>query len=240
MRTWRIGFLTIRGGSGVLATLIILTAVALGFFPAFVQDHLSLNTEAIVGNLELWQVATWMIVPQRQVFSILIGVVIVLGMGSQLEMMWGTLRFWRVLGGIMLATGVLTALTGLVSKDIRHVVFDGVSVVVLIIWVGTGLQRRNGPINFWGINLTGYTFAAVGFGLAFFSGLFASTWIVIIPDVIAAIATFLVVHEGFPANALLRLKNWRLQRDLDKRSAHLRSIDGGQRNVGRDSDKYLH
>ncbi len=51
--------------------------------------------------------------------------------------------------------------------------------------------------------------------------------------------TFAYARFGFPSETLVRFRSWQLQRDLKKRSKHLKSIDGG-RNTDRGSDKYLH
>lgn len=239
MKSWRIGFLTIRGGSGILATMIVVAAVALAIAPEFVQNHVGLSTDAVIGRLELWQVATWMVVPNRNAFSIIIGVIIVLSMGSQLEMTWGSLKFWRVIAGITIVTGTLTSLVGLVASGLGKYAFDGVSVVTLVIWVSIGLLRRHTLINFWGLAVSGYMFALIGVGFSVLSAMLAGAWLAIIPDAIAAGATYLVVFHEFPGGVWIRFRSWQLQRELNKRSAHLRSIDGG-RNMGRDSDKYLH
>lgn len=239
MKTWRIGFLTIRGGSGIIATLIIIGAVLLGAAPEFTATHLALSPDDVIARLELWQVFTYLFIPQPSPFSILIGVMIVLSMGSQLEQQWGTARLWRILGGIGIITGALTSVLALVVPRLGLTHAPGTQMLVLIIWLAVGLQVRRGQMNFWSLPVTGYTFAAIGLAFSLFAGLYGS-WVMIIPDLIAAGLTFLVVHEGAPANWWLRFRSWQLDRDLKKRSSHLKGIDGGRRNVGGDSDKYLH
>ncbi|MDP3157158.1 MAG: rhomboid family intramembrane serine protease [Archangium sp.] len=239
MKSYRIGFLTIRGGSGIIATLTLVGAVLLGAAPVFTATHLALNPDDVVARLELWQVFTYLFIPQPSPLSILFSMMIVLGMGSQLEQQWGTARLWRIIGGIGIATGVLTTLLSLVVPRLGVMQVPGTQMVTLVIWLAVGLLARRSQMNFWNLPVTGYTFAAIGLAFSLFAGLYGS-WIMIIPDLIAAGLTFMVVHEGAPANWWLRFRSWQLDRDLKKRSAHLKGIDGGRRNVGGDSDKYLH
>lgn len=239
MKSYRIGFLTIRGGSGIMATLFVVGAVLLGVVPEFTQAHLLLSPDQVVGRFELWQLFTYLFIPQPSPFSILISVLMVLAMGSQLEQQWGTPRFWRVIGGIGIVTAALTTAVALVVPRLGGVTVYGTNIVVLVVWVAVGLQYRRSTLNFWSLPVTGYTFAAIGLAFSVFAGLYGS-WLLIVPDFIAAGLTFLVVHEGAPANWWLRFRSWQLDRDLKKRSAHLKGIDGGRRNVGGDSDKYLH
>lgn len=239
MKTYRIGFLTIRGGAGIMATLFVIAAVVLGVQPQFTAAHLALNPDQVVARLELWQLVTYLFIPQPNPFSILISVAMVLMMGSQLEQQWGTARLWRVVVGIGFSTATLTTLLALLLSRLGGIEVFGSHIVVLIVWVGVGLSHRRSLMNFWSLPVTGYTFAAIGMAFSVFDGLFRS-WLLIVPDLIAGGLTFLVVHEGFPANAWLRFRGWQLDRQLKKRSSHLKGIDGGKRNVGGDSDKYLH
>lgn len=239
MKTWRIGFLTIRGGSGIMATLMVVGAVLLGALPEFTSAHLLLNPDDVIARVELWQVITYLFVPQPSPLSILISVMIVLSMGSQLEQQWGTARFWRVVGGIGLVTGALTSVLALVVPRLGVMQAPGTHIVVLTIWLSVGLLMRRQQMNFWSLPVTGYTFAIIGLAFTLFAGLYGS-WVFVIPDLLAAGLTFLVVHEGFPGNWWLRFRSWQLERQLKKRSSHLKGIDGGKRNVGGDSDKYLH
>jgi membrane associated rhomboid family serine protease len=239
MKSWRVGFLTIRGGSGVLATLVVVAAVVLGLLPKFTEDHLLFTPENVFSRFELWQVVSYLVFPYPSVLSILFGVMILLGMGSQLEARWGTLRLMQVLFGIGITTAVLTTIVGLFSRFLGQVPFAGVHVLTLVVWVGFGLEQRHHPVNFWGINVSGYMFALIGFGFSFFMALFGR-WQLAVPELFAAALTYFVVHQRYPGALWMRFRSWQLQRDLDKRSAHLRKIDGGRANMGRDSDKYLH
>lgn len=239
MKSYRLGFLTIRGGSGIMATLVVIGAVLLGALPEFTSAHLALNPDDVVARLELWQIVTYLFIPQPSPFAILIGVMMLLALGSQLEQVWGTARLWRVVLGIGMVTGALTSVLALIVPRLGVMQVPGTHMLVLIVWVSVGLLARRSQMNFWSLPVTGYTFAAIGLAFSLFAGLYGS-WIMIIPDLIAAGLTFLVVHEGAPANWWLRFRSWQLDRDLKKRSSHLKGIDGGRRNVGGDSDRYLH
>lgn len=107
------------------------------------------------------------------------------------------------------------------------------------LWVAYGLHIGRGPANFWGVPTTGNVLALIGVGFVFLNAAFAGLSTVI-PSAFALLFTFLYTRGFRPSELWTRFRSWQLQRELNKRSAHLRSIDGGQRNVGRDSDKYLH
>src|SRR5262249_33272947 len=116
--------------------------------------------------------------------------------------------------------------------------FVGADLVVTSQWVAYGLLIGRGRTNFWGLPVTGNTLALVGASFVLLSGLLGS-WTFIIPELIALGLTFLHVRYGLPGSAWTRLQSWRLQRDLKKRSSHLRVIGGDSRTT-RGSDKYLH
>ena len=60
------------------------------------------------------------------------------------------------------------------------------------------------------------------------------------PEAFGLLFTFFYMRGAQPSQLWTRFRSWQLDRDLKKRSAHLKGIDGGRRNVGGDSDKYLH
>lgn len=238
MRSYRIGFMTIRGGSGILAALIVVGAVVLGVGTKFTRAHLLFTPDVVVSELELWQLVTWLVFPSPSPFAILMDVLIVLSMGSELERGWGTARFWRVVIGIGASTAGLVALASLLIPRIGGVTQTGAHILTMICWVGLGFRYRRSMMQFWNIPVTGYTFALIGLAFSLFNALYGS-WLLIVPDLVAAGLTFLVVHEDAPGSWWLRFRSWQLSRDLKKRASHLQSLDGG-RNMGRDSDKFLH
>lgn len=238
MKSYRLGWLTIRGGAGVMAVLAVAGTLAIGAASEFTVGHLVLAPDVVLRKFELWQLVTWLFIPMPSPMSVLISLLMLISLGSELEGQWGTLRLWRVVLGIGATTAGLTVVLSLVVPRLGGGAFTGLHMVVLILWVGYGLGFRRSIIRFWSIPVTGYTFAAIGLAFSLLSGLFGS-WVAIIPDMIAAVLTFLVVHERLPGSAWTRFRSWQLERDLKKRSAHLKSLDGG-RSGGRGSDKYLH
>jgi hypothetical protein len=227
MKTYQLGFLTIRGGAGIMASLIVIGALFFGFAPALTVSHLALTPEAVWGRWEVWQLLSYNFIPEPSAVGVIFSVAIILSLGSQLELQWGTARLWRIMGGIGISTGVLTTLLALVSSALSLRPIAGAHVGSLTMWVAMGLMQRRSMMQFWSLPVTGYTFAAIGLAFSLLNGLFSS-WVLVVPDLIAAALTFLVVHEGFPSSWWLRLRSNQLQRELKKRSAHLKGIDGGR------------
>jgi hypothetical protein len=238
MKVYRLGWLTIRGGAGVMAVLVVVGTLAMGFARDFTVSHLTLTPNAVLRQLELWQVLTWLFVPLPSPLSVIFGIVMLIVLGGAIEENRGTLGLWRMVLGIGVTTAALFVLLSLVVPRLESATFTGLEVVTLILWVGYGLWFKHRIIRFWSLPVTGYTFAAIGLAFSFLSGLFGS-WERVVPDLIAAGLTWLVVVQRFPADTWTRLRSWQLNRELKKRSAHLKSLDGG-RSGPRGSDKYLH
>jgi hypothetical protein len=238
MRSYRFGWLTVRGGAGVMAVLAVVGTLVLGLARDFTTDHLLLTPALVLRHLELWQVVTWLFVPLPSPMSVIFGVLLLISLGSELEGQWGTARLWRVVLGIGVGAGALTVLLSLLIPGLGLRGFTGLQTTTLVLWVAYGLGFRRSTIRFWSLPVTGYTFAAIGLAFSLLSGLFGS-WLAIVPDLLAAALTFLVVHEAFPGGLWTRFRSWQLERDLRKRSAHLKSLDGG-RASGRGSDRFLH
>jgi hypothetical protein len=98
-----------------------------------------------------------------------------------------------------------------------------------------------GRTNFFGLPVTGNTLALIGASFVLLTlVLHPGHWPVMVPDVLGLLLTFIHVRFGFPGEQWTRLQSWRLQRDLQKRSSHLRVISGDERSTQRGSDKYLH
>ncbi|MEW5740368.1 MAG: hypothetical protein AB1938_15675 [Myxococcota bacterium] len=239
MKVYRLGWLTIRGGAGVMAVLAVVGTLAIGLAHEFTLNHLTLTPDLVIRRLELWQALTWLFIPLPSPLSVIIGILLILSLGGALEENRGTLGLWRLVLGIGVTTAFLTVLLSLLVPKLAGAVFTGLEVVTLILWVGYGLWFKRSIIRFWSLPITGYTFAALGLAFSLLSGLFGS-WVRIIPDLIAAGLTYLVVVQGFPGDVWTRLRSWQLNRELKKRSAHLRSLDGGRGGGDRGSDKYLH
>jgi hypothetical protein len=106
------------------------------------------------------------------------------------------------------------------------------------LWVASGLVIGRGQTNFWGIPLTGNTFALIGVGFVVLTAAFSSVFAVI-PEALALGLTWAYVRGASPRLVLLKLQSWRFQRQLKARSRHLKVV-GKDRNTPKDSDRFLH
>ena len=106
------------------------------------------------------------------------------------------------------------------------------------LWVAYGLSFAGAEVNFWGIPLTGNSFALVGVGFVVLQAAFSS-WVSVVPDAFALALTFGYMRGGSPHVLVLRFQHWRLQRQLKGRAKHLKLV-AKDRNMPRDSDRFLH
>lgn len=185
----------------------------------------------------VWQLVSW-IPATVDTAPVLFTALIIWSTGGQLEMHWGRRHFLLFALLIPFVTGVLTVALSLVFPRLVGP-FMGGDVLFAIMWVGYGCLVWNGQTNFWGFPLTGKTLAFIGVLMAALNGVFRGIWTVI-PVAIALVLTFLHVRFRWPMRQLEAFGSWRLQRDLKKRSAHLRSVSSDQRNMPTDSDRFLH
>ncbi|MGV3620301.1 MAG: hypothetical protein ACO1OB_05775 [Archangium sp.] len=226
----------IKNVSTALAIAIVVTSVIWKISQNVVVLYL---VPGLVWSGEVWQLVTWIPAEAPQTGSVLFSALIVWMTGGSLEMMCGRARFLRFMLGVTFVSGVLTALLGFVLTPLQGIPFFGGGVLAAIAWVGYGCACWSQQLNFWGIPLSGKGFALLGVAIASLNAIFTSPYL-LVAEAWALLLTFAVARWGFPGSLLERFGSWRLQRTLDKRSSHLKSIDGGKRNVGGDSDKYLH
>ncbi len=96
-----------------------------------------------------------------------------------------------------------------------------------IIWVGYGCSIWRSETNIFGLPITGRNFALVGVVVMILNGIFngLST---IIPEAFGTAMTFAYALYGWPTEPWLKFRSRQLERDLKRRSSHLRSVDGGR------------
>jgi len=206
---------------------------------AWTKDVLPLVADRVTHEFTLWMLVTYTVLFHKDPLSFIFGVLILVSIGGALERHWGAKRLWLFGFGITIAAGIVTVGLSLVFPLIGMLPYVGANAIVSSMWVAYGLLMGRGQTNFWGLPVTGNTLALIGAAFVLLSGLLGS-WLAVIPELVGLGLTFVHVRLGFPQDALQRFGSWRLQRDLNKRSSHLRVISGDQRNTPRDSDKYLH
>lgn len=226
----------IRSAAGALAIALIAGSVIGALFkPVLVL--VALVPEGVLRGF-VWQLVTYAFI-ETSPMGVIFGALITWSIGGALEMMWGRRRMLFFLGGVVALAAAFTVLLSLVLPGLVREAYAGGTVMTGALWVAYGLHIGRGPANFWGVPTTGNVLALIGVGFVFLNAAFAGLSTVI-PSAFALLFTFLYTRGFRPSELWTRFRSWQLQRELNKRSAHLRSIDGGQRNVGRDSDKYLH
>ena len=226
----------IRSAAGAMAIAVIAVSVLVAVVKPL-ASILMLVPELVVTGF-VWQLVTYALV-ERSPIGVIFGAIILWNLGGVLEMSWGRKRFlWFSLGIVVLA-GIATVLLSLVVPGLVAQAYPGGMVLTGALWVAYGLQIGRGQTNFWGAAVTGNVLALIGAGFVFLNAAFAGLAFVI-PEAFALLFTFFYVRGAQPSLLWLRFRSWQLDRDLKKRSAHLKGIDGGRRNVGGDSDKYLH
>lgn len=220
----------------MLAVLLVVTSV---FWKVALDAGLTLYLvprDVLTG--QVWQLVTWLPAEAPQTGSVLFGALIIWSTGGSLELRWGRRRFLLFAGITVFLSGLLALGTVTLIPALGGAYFGG-SVLAAVVWVGYGCAIWNQQTNIFSYPLTGRTFAMIGVLLCSLNTVFSGPHM-LVAEIWGLLITFAYAKFGFPGEFWLRFRSWQLQRDLDKRSAHLRSIDGGQRNVGRDSDKYLH
>jgi membrane associated rhomboid family serine protease len=229
-----------RSSAAKMAVLFVVCSLVYYLTEQWTGEWVPLTPDRVIGSLTLWQLISYSVLFQRSVVSFLFGVLILVSTGGALERHWGAKRLWMFAFGVSAAAGGVTVLLSLLVPSIGAWSFMGADLIVLCIWVAFGLLVGRGQTNFWGMPITGNTLALIGASFVVLDAILSRQWKPFIPHFVALALTYLHVRLGFPHDALQRFGSWRLQRDLSKRSSHLRVISGDQRNTSRDSDKFLH
>lgn len=227
---------SIQSLPGAMAIALIAVSVLVAIVKPL-APYLLLVPQAVVQGF-VWQLLTYVLVEMSPA-GVIFGALILWNIGGFVEETWGRRRFlWFCLGVTTLA-GASTVLLWLLLPSLVNGMYPGGMVLTGSLWVAYGLQIGARQTNFWGIPLTGNLLALIGVGFVFLTAAF-NGFATVVPEGFALLFTFLYMRGARPSVLWLRFRSWQLDRDLKKRASHLKGIDGGRRNVGHDSDKYLH
>ena len=226
----------IRSAAGAIAIAMIACSVLVAVIKPI--GAFTLLVPELVVHGFVWQVVTYGLI-ETSPMGIIFGALILWNIGGMLEFTWGRKRFLWFSFGVVVLAGLSTVLVGLLIPALVRQAYAGGMVLTGALWVAYGLQIGRGMTNFWGAAVTGNVLAAIGAGFVFLNAAFAGLSSVI-PEAFGLLFAFLYIRGAQPSLLWNRFRSWQLDRDLKRRSAHLRGIDGGRRNVGGDSDKYLH
>jgi hypothetical protein len=182
---------------------------------------------------QVWQLATWIWAARPDTMSVLFSALIIWLTGGSLEYSWGRKRFLQFVIITLTAAALLTLGLAALAPQVGSVPFFGAQVMSSIVWVGYGCSIWRGGTNIFGFPVTGRNFALLGVLLVALNGIFGGL-VTIIPEAFALAMTFAYALYGWPTQAWVRFRSRQLDRDLKRRSSHLRPMDGGRR--GRDDD----
>ncbi len=227
---------SIRSAAGAMAIGVIVTSILVAVIKPL-GGFVALVPEAVLSGF-VWQLVTYAFV-EVSPMGVIFGAIILWNLGGVVEMTWGRKRFLWFSFGVTALAAVATVLLALAVPSLMRQPYPGGMVLTGSLWVAYGLQIGPRQTNFWGAPVSGNVLALIGAGFVFLNAAFAGLSTVI-PDAFGLFFTFLYMRGAQPSVLWLRFRSWQLDRDLKKRSAHLKGIDGGRRNVGGDSDKYLH
>lgn len=231
------GPLSAYSASAKLAIAMVVVSVLSALVP-LLATWLILTPALAVTRFALWQPLSYAFIATNPL-QVIFGAFIIWSMGSALESSWGTRRMLAFALGTTFAAGVLTALLALVWGTLWANSFAGAYVLSTVLWVGYGWSFGRSQMNFFGMPVTGNTFALIGVGFVALNAAFARSIVPLLPEVLGILITYGYVKLGSPRVFFLRLRHWKMQRDLKSRSKHLNVVSGG-RNGDRGSDRFLH
>ena len=224
------GFSGMESMAARLAIGLVVGSVLTLAMQATIGRLLVLTPGAVFPGLQLWQPFTYAFV-ETEPFGIIFGAFALYSIGGGLEMSWGSRRLLQVLWGGTALAGILTVLVGLFVPLPGG--YTGGWVMGTMAWVAYGLSIGRGQANFWGIPVSGNVLAGIGAGFVVLNGL-RFGWVSQLPELFGLGIIFLYVRGGSPRRLWLRFQHWRLQRQMQGRSRHLRVISSERPN-----DKYL-
>lgn len=232
-----LGLPRIRSGAVALAVGLIACSFVFALTKESIGGLLLLTPSLVFGRWMLWQPLSYALIETTPV-GVLFGALIIWSIGAALEQSWGMRKMvWFGLGTTVVA-GILTSLLGLLVPSVGAHSYGGGTVLSTVLWVSYGLAFSSRQINFWGLPVTGNVFALIGLGFLLLTAAFYG-WRLVVPDAFGVLLAFMYLRVASPGDWWLRFSGWRLQRQLRSRSKHL-SVISGQRNMPKDSDRYLH
>jgi membrane associated rhomboid family serine protease len=225
----------LQGGAAWLAVALIVGSVVFALTRQGLGGLLLLVPGQVLRGW-VWELLTYAFV-ENSPMGVIFGALILWQLGGALEQSWGSRRMVLFAVGTTVVAGVGTVLLALLVPALRAIPFPGGFVMGSALWVAYGLGFGRRQTNFWGLPVSGNVFALIGVGFVFLNGAFSS-FLLVVPDAVALLLTWVYLRLGGPSDWFLRLQSWRLQRQLRSRSKHL-SLVSPDRNTPRDSDRFL-
>lgn len=216
----------LRSASTVLAIAVVATSVV---WSVAHERGVSLYLRpASVLEGEVWQLATWMWAAAPATVAVLFSALVLWLTGASLEARWGRRRFLRFALVVTATTGLLTVAVAAMFPRLSVQSFFGAHVMSAVVWVGYGCSIWRGQTNVFGIPVSGKGMALFGVGVTALNGIFSGI-ATVLPEAIALAMTFAYALYGWPSELWRRLRDRQFDRQLKRRAAHLRSVEGGRR-----------
>jgi membrane associated rhomboid family serine protease len=178
----------------------------------------------VFAGLALWQPVTYLFIDATP-FGVLMSALILFGLGGVLEVRWGPKRYLAFLCGVGAAAGFATAALHTVLPQYVAPVYPGGTVLSGTLWVAFGLTFGRSALGFWGLPVTGNTFALLGVALVVLNAAFYGLPAVI-PEAIALAIAFVALRWRGPVNPWTRFRSWQLTRKLLRGGPRLHVVDG--------------
>lgn len=191
---------------------------------------------------ELWRPFTALFVAASPV-EVIFGALIIYSIGGLLESRWSRRRFTFTILGIPLVAELIVLTIAFVAPSLvpSAIVYAGSRQIITTLWIVYGLASHfsRERLNFWGTPITGKTFALIGVGFVFLSGVFGG-FTPVLPDIITVCLCYLYMYRynvlSFTRKYELSYYDWKLKR-LKQRSG-FKVIKGARSDD--DSDHQIH
>jgi membrane associated rhomboid family serine protease len=219
-----------------LAIALVVGSVIAELSPE-VRRLMLLLPEQVIAHFALWQPLTYAFI-ETSALGVIFGAIILWSIGGTLETRWGPRRVLVFTLGSTVLAGFLTAALGLVIPAVRASAFPGGTVMTSAVWVAYGWSIGRGQTGLWGMPVTGNALAWIGVGFVVLQGVFSSP-LSVLPQLLVIGFSYVYVNVGTPRMLVLKLQQWKIQRDLRSRSKHLRVVSK-DRNTSADSDRFIH
>ena len=158
--------IVIANGAIWLASVLL---VVWAEWPA-AYEVLRLEPGRVVGDLEIWRLATWMWVHDPTgLYHVLLNLLFLWMFGGTLEIAWGTRGFWRYYLLCGLISGVVVLLAGLLFDPETPVVgASGAIYGVVVAWIFVNPERRIWLFGVFPMKGKHFALIPIGFAVAGF------------------------------------------------------------------------
>lgn len=234
----RFGFPPISSVSARLAIALVVASIFYGIVKESLGIWLLFTPGMLLQKFAVWQPLTYTLIETHPT-RVLFGALVIWSIGGSLEKAWGTRRYLAFAFSIPALAALLTALLGLAIPALYSVPYSGGWVMAGALWVAFGLWIGKGQSSFFMIPMTGNMLALIGAVMLILTAALVH-WTLVIPEAFALAMAAAYVKGYRPRVLWLKLQAWRLSRQLKSRAKHLRVVEDDQRNMPRDSDRFLH